>query len=448
MKKVITYGSFDLFHEGHFNLLKRAKALGDMLIVGVTTEQYDVSRGKMNVVDSLMRRIDNVRQSGLADEIIIEDHEGQKIEDLQKYNVDIIVFGSDWIGKFDYLRAYCEVVYLDRTKDVSSTILRHERLGIVKLGIVGTGRIAERFIQEIVFVSGAEAISAYNPRNKSAKDFGERHKLTYFHGEYEKFLESIDAVYIATPHNTHYDYTHKALKMGKHVLCERPMVLTEHEARDLYNTADKNKLVLMEAVKTAYTPGFINLLSIARGGRIGTIYDVEAAFTKLVPYSSRAREYDATVGGSFTELASNSLLPIIKLLGYNYETLEFESFQAKNGTDMYAKAMFKYKNAIATAKTGLGVKSEGQLLVSGTKGYILVRSPWWILKSFEVCYENPEENESFSAPFPGFGLRYEIADFVRNIADPTHQNFKFTHEDSIFMSSVIEKFLKATRQGV
>ena len=83
MKKVITYGSFDLFHEGHYNLLKRAKALGDYLIVGVTTEQYDESRGKLNIVDSLDKRIENVRQTGFADEIIVEDHPGQKVEDVQ-----------------------------------------------------------------------------------------------------------------------------------------------------------------------------------------------------------------------------------------------------------------------------------------------------------------------------------------------------------------------------
>ena len=104
MKKVITYGSFDLFHEGHYNLLKRAKALGDYLIVGVTTEQYDEARGKLNVVDSLIDRIDNVRKTGFADLIIVEDHVGQKIEDIQKYNVDIFTVGSDWIGAFDYLK--------------------------------------------------------------------------------------------------------------------------------------------------------------------------------------------------------------------------------------------------------------------------------------------------------------------------------------------------------
>ena len=89
MTKVITYGTFDLFHEGHYRLLQRAKALGDYLIVGVTTEEYDKARGKLNVVDSLVTRIENVRKSGFADEIIIEESGGQKFTDIKKYNVDI-----------------------------------------------------------------------------------------------------------------------------------------------------------------------------------------------------------------------------------------------------------------------------------------------------------------------------------------------------------------------
>ena len=87
MTKVITYGTFDLFHEGHYRLLQRAKALGDYLIVGVTTEEYDKARGKLNVVDSLVTRIENVRKSGFADEIIIEESGGQKFTDIKKYNV-------------------------------------------------------------------------------------------------------------------------------------------------------------------------------------------------------------------------------------------------------------------------------------------------------------------------------------------------------------------------
>ncbi|MCM1181833.1 MAG: adenylyltransferase/cytidyltransferase family protein, partial [Roseburia sp.] len=148
MIKVITYGTFDLFHEGHYRLLQRAKALGDYLIVGVTTEKYDMERGKLNVVDSLLTRVENVKKTGLADEIIIEETGGQKISDVQKYHIDIFTVGSDWVGLFDYMSDYCKVVYLERTKNISSTMLREQNRQIQKIGIIGSGRIANRFVPE------------------------------------------------------------------------------------------------------------------------------------------------------------------------------------------------------------------------------------------------------------------------------------------------------------
>ena len=99
MTTVITYGTFDLFHQGHYNLLKRAKELGDFLIVGVTGETYDVERGKLSVQDSLATRIENVKATGFADKIIVEEYLGQKIPDIIKYHVDIFAIGSDWKGK-------------------------------------------------------------------------------------------------------------------------------------------------------------------------------------------------------------------------------------------------------------------------------------------------------------------------------------------------------------
>ena len=110
MTKVITYGTYDLLHYGHIKLLERAKALGDYLIVGVTSDYYDKKRGKINNHQSLMERIDAVSATGIADEIIVEEYDGQKIDDIKKYGIDIFTLGSDWEGKFDYLREYCDVI--------------------------------------------------------------------------------------------------------------------------------------------------------------------------------------------------------------------------------------------------------------------------------------------------------------------------------------------------
>lgn len=269
MKKVITYGTYDLFHEGHYNLLKRAKELGDYLIVGVTTEYYDLQRGKLNVVDSVLERVENVKKTGLADEIIIEEHDGQKAEDIQKMKVDIFAIGSDWIGAFDYLKEFCEVVYLERTPDISSTMIRETRYPIQQLGIVGTGRIAPRFLSEAKYVSGVNARAVYNPNEESAKQFGKKYKLNAYWKDFSEFLQKVDAIYIASPHQTHYVYAKMAIENGKNVLCEKPLTFTVSEAKELYELAKEKGVVLMEGIKTAYCPGFMQMMNVARSGKIG-----------------------------------------------------------------------------------------------------------------------------------------------------------------------------------
>lgn len=159
MINVITYGTYDLLHQGHINLLRRAKALGDYLIVGVTNDNFDRERGKLNVHNNVLERVEAVKATGLADKIIIEDYVGQKIDDIQKYDVDIFAIGSDWVGKFDYLNEFCKVVYLPRTEGISSTMLREEMQEDIHIGVVGAGRIAQRFAPESEVVSAAKVVS-------------------------------------------------------------------------------------------------------------------------------------------------------------------------------------------------------------------------------------------------------------------------------------------------
>lgn len=441
MKKVITYGSFDLFHEGHYQLLKRAKALGDYLIVGVTTEHYDEYRGKLNIMDSLMQRVENVRQTGFADEIIIEDHIGQKLEDIQKFNIDVFTVGSDWTGNFDYLKDYCEVVYLERTKNVSSTMLRSQKYQILRMGVIGSGRIAQRFYPEAKYVSGINVEGVYNPHLESALKYKDKFQLKFGTDCMEDFFDQVDAVYIASPHETHVPYIRQSLEQGKHVLCEKPLALSGQDAEEMFALAKEKQCILMEAVKTAYCPGFQQLLGIARSGVIGAIRDVEACFTKLERTDSRELT-DLQYGGSFLELGSYPLLAIMKLLGKDFEDVRFETIRAENGLDVYTKAYFRYPNSMAMAKVGLGVKSEGQLIISGTKGYILVQAPWWKTQDFEVCFENREHNERFFNKFLGDGLRYEIGDFVAKINGNERKEFKLTAGESITLAKIMECWQK------
>jgi len=131
-KIVITYGTFDMFHIGHLNLLKRAKELGDYLIVGVSTDEFNELKGKKSVFP-YEYRAEIVRNIKYVDLVIPETCWEQKIEDVKKYNVDIFVIGEDWEGKFDFLKKYCEVVYLPRTKGISSTQLKEALTNILKI---------------------------------------------------------------------------------------------------------------------------------------------------------------------------------------------------------------------------------------------------------------------------------------------------------------------------
>lgn len=439
MKKVITYGTYDLLHQGHINLLRRAKELGDYLIVGVTSDSYDRDRGKLNTRNNVLERVESVKATGFADEVIIEDYIGQKIDDIQKYNVDIFAIGSDWEGKFDYLNEFCKVVYLPRTQGISSTQLRAETTTDVRIGIIGCGRVASRFPSEAEVVSGVSMIGCFDADSEKNYKFALDHHIKS-HPDYQSMLQDVDAVYVATPHLTHYELIKEALQNNIHVLCETPMVLKGNEAKELFEFAENRGLILMEANKTAHCPAFNHLTVMIKSGVIGDVVDVEASLSKLWDDDMSLREFDANqAGGSMYELGSYPLLPIIKLLGTDYENLNLYS-RMQNGVDMYTKGVFRYPHAVCSFKVGLGVKTEGNLVISGTKGYAYVPAPWWKTDYFELRYEDQNQNKKFFYKWDGAGLRYEIQEFISCIISHRFSTARLRRRESICMAEIMQQF--------
>lgn len=417
MTKVITYGTYDLLHHGHKRLLERAKALGDYLIVGVTSDDYDRTRGKINASQSLMERIEAVKSLGIADEIIVEEYEGQKIDDIKRFGVDIFTVGSDWEGQFDYLKEYCKVVYLPRTEGVSSSEIRAERR-MLRLGIYGSGRVAEKYRTECGFVNGLECVGMVSDD-----------------ASYEKLLLGCDAVYIQTHPRDHVRHIRKALEAGKHVICESPIALSAEDCKSLFNFAVEKKLVLMDAIKTAYATAYNRMLLLIKSGKIGKVMSVDATCTSLMPPYLTVAELRERWNAR-QAWAPAALLSVFQILGCNYDDWHRTSFYA-SGTDdfdIFSKYDFKYKSAVATVKVGKGVKSEGQLIVSGTEGYILVPSPWWKMDYFEIRYEDQLRNRRYFYCLEGEGIRFELVSFCKSVANGEQGFIK--REESIMISAL------------
>ena len=418
MTKVITYGTYDLLHYGHKRLLERAKALGDYLIVGITSDDYDRTRGKINASQPLMERIEAVKSLGIADEIIVEEYEGQKIDDIRRLGVDIFTVGSDWVGYFDYLKEYCRVVYLPRTKGVSSSEIRSERR-MVRMGIYGSGRVAEKYRAECGFVNGLACVGMASNDD-----------------EYAAVLEKCDAVYIQTHPRDHVRHIRQALEAGRHVLCESPLALSADECKAMFDFAAAEKLVLMDAIKTAYATAYNRMLLLIKCGKIGKVMSVDAACTSLMPPYKSVDELSSRWNAR-QAWAPAALLAVLQILGCGYQDCKATSFYAPGTTDfdIFTNYDFKYPSAVATVKVGKGVKSEGCLIVSGTKGYVYVPAPWWKMDYFEIRYENPADNRRYFYQLDGEGIRNELVSFVNAICRGLRG---LVHED---MSIIISRLM-------
>ena len=352
---------------------------------------------------------------------MVKEYEGQRIDDIKRYDIDIFTVGSDWRGHFDYLNEFCKVIYLDRTEGISSSEIRSEERTL-RIGLIGELPALDKFRKECNYVNGATISGVYSLDNRLLSN---ELKALPNYSNYQKLLDNSDAVYIYSNSPFHYEQAFLALKNKKHVLCESPLALSVSQWEELKQEAKSQHVVLLDSIKTAYATAYYRLQLMVKSGIIGEVVSVDSICTSQSNLKMSKTENFPFIWNSMSEWGATALLPIFQLMGIDYKDKIITS-RIKEGSkdfDLFTKIAFIYPHGVASIKIGQGVKSEGELIVSGTEGYIYVSAPWWKTDYFEVRYENPANNKRYFYQLEGEGIRYEIVSFLKAIQRGTDYQY-------------------------
>ena len=271
----------------------------------------------------------------------------------------------------------------------------------------------KKFVDEAKFVNGVSIAGIYSEGLRPDARIPE---MRYTESRAE-LLSISDAVYVVSKPEKHYADITEALNAGKHVLCESPVTESGQECRELFELAASKGLILMDAIKTAYSTAYERLVLLAKSGKIGRIVSVDAVCTSLqenfaVPGAKPSAAWNAICGwGPY------AMLPVMQILGTDYTNKTFftKFLDREANLDAFTKIDFAYPSAVASIKVAKGAKSEGTLIVTGTNGYIYVPAPWWKTDYFEVRYEDQAKTNRFFYQLEGEGIRYEIVVFAKSV---------------------------------
>ena len=258
----------------------------------------------------------------------------------------------------------------------------------------------------------------------------------------DTLIAQSDALYIISNPRLHYQHVKQALTCGKHVLCESPITIHPDHLKELRELAQKNHCILADSLKTALSTAYSRLVLLAKSGIIGQIVSVDSTCTSMADLATATEGDLSLIWNSISAWGPTGLLPIFQLLGtdYNSKTIATHLMEGSTDFDTFTKISFLYPHAVASMKVGQGVKSEGELLVSGTKGYIYVPAPWWKTDYFEVRYENPANNRRYFYQLDGEGIRYELVSFMKAIQTGTPLSSYIDDTLSSAIVSVISDF--------
>ena len=320
---------------------------------------------------------------------------------------------------------------------MSSSEIRENRRP-VRLGLVGDARFVGKLWRETAFVNGLH-VNALCTRSAELAARG-REELELVTDDYDRLLGQVDAVYLRSRPEEHAAQIRSALEAGRHVLCESPLTLRRSESEALMALAREKGLILTEAIKTAYATAYARLLLLVKGGRIGEVLSVDASCTSI-----RDRREGGAEWNGIHEWGPTALLPVFQVLGTDYRDCRIAARFRDDGQDCFTKLDFVFDHAVASVKVGDGVKTEGELVISGTGGYLYIPAPWWKTDYFELRCEDPADNKRWFYQLDGEGIRYELVAFTRAI-ERGRAISDIGENVTLAISAVMEDF--ASRRGM
>jgi predicted dehydrogenase len=309
----------------------------------------------------------------------------------------------------------------------------------IRWGIVGAGRISQSFVKDIAFVSNAELIAVAARNLESAQAFATTFNISKAYGSYAELFADVDvdAIYIATPHNLHFEHAIAAIKAGKHILCEKPVTVCSDECRQLIDAAKEQGVFFMEAMWTYFLPAIRKAQEWVNAGRIGKIRHVKADFGYPIPYAVDRREYDANLaGGCLLEMGIYTLaitdLFIKAESTYCYSSVKF----APNGVENDVISVISYNDAIATLASSFSAKLQNWAYIIGENGYIAIPDFWRAHNCY--LYQLDQQVDTYDDGRVGLGFNYQIESVSNDILAGKLESITVSHAASLSFQERME----------
>ncbi|HWA34536.1 MAG TPA: Gfo/Idh/MocA family oxidoreductase [Cyclobacteriaceae bacterium] len=316
----------------------------------------------------------------------------------------------------------------------------------IKFGILGPGKIANRFADAFQYVPDAKVYSIASRDAAKAKEFAAKTGAQKWYGTYEALAEDPDAdvIYIATPHPYHYEQTLMCLNHGKAVLCEKPMSLNLRQTTEMIELAKRKKIFLMEAMWSRFFATTHKTIELIKAGKIGDVKFVHADFGFAGPVNMESRLYSLALGGGAQlDVGVYPLFFALLLLG-NPNEIKALSHLASTGADTITNALLSFRSgAVAHIHSSIVSDSVKEAHVIGTLGKIIIESPWH--KSQKVTLKlNSGETQEFSFPHSGNGFEFQIEEVVRCLRAGKTESDLMPFSLSLLMAEVSDEI---RRQG-